>query len=221
MMSFREWIQCSIIWDLARVIKLSRTKKKWRKRNKHNETMPVNNFDVNLVEVGKATYGDLNVITFGNSTRLHIGNYVSISRDVSFFLDAEHYTNHISTYPFKVKCLKENSEAFSKGDIFIDDDCWIGYGSKIMSGVRVGKGAIVAAGSVVTKDVPAYSIVGGIPAKVIRYRFGEKIRNDIGKIDYRLFDNEYIQNHIDILYKDVTLINENEIYELISQERED
>ena len=57
--------------------------------------------------------------------------------------------------------LGENSEAMSKGDITVDNDVWIGYGATIMSGVHIGQGAIVAAGAVVTKDVPPYAIVGG------------------------------------------------------------
>ena len=56
----------------------------------------------------------------------------------------------------------------------IEDDVWVGHGATIMAGVKIGRGAIIAAGSVVTKDVPAYAIVGGIPAKLIRLRFNEQ-----------------------------------------------
>ena len=104
-----------------------------------------------------------------------IGNYISIAQNVHFLLDVEHFANHISTYPFKVKLLhSQKSESFSKGDIIIDDDVWIGYGATILSGVRIGQGAVVATGAVVTSDVPPYAIVGGVPAKVIKYR-NEKI----------------------------------------------
>ena len=76
----------------------------------------------------------------------------------------------MSTYPFRVKILRScTSEAFSKGDIVIGDDVWIGYGAIIMSGVHVGQGAIIAAGSVVTKDIPDNAIAVGVPAKVVKY----------------------------------------------------
>lgn len=211
MLSFKQWLRCSVIWDVARAFKLSRTRVQWRKENLHNETVPMNNFNIDLVSVGKGTYGELNIVTFGDNTKLHIGNYVSISRDVVFFLDAEHYTNHISTYPFKVKCLEENSEAFSKGDIFVGDDCWIGYGSRIMSGVHIGKGAIIATGSVVTKDVPDYSIVGGAPARIIKYRLSEENINKIRGINYDTLDAETVKNNIDILYADLDAISKEEI----------
>lgn len=80
---------------------------------------------------------------------------MSIAQEVAFILDAEHYTDHLSTYRFKVKFLHiVNEEAFGKGNICIDDDVWIGYRSIIMSRVNIGKGSVIAAGSVVTKDVP-------------------------------------------------------------------
>lgn len=91
-----------------------------------------------MVEVGKASYGDLNIISFANNAKLIIGTFVSIAQEVSFILDAEHYTNHLSTYPFKVKYLGiEKQEAFSKGNIVVEDDVWIGYRSTIMSGVHI------------------------------------------------------------------------------------
>ena len=117
--------------------------------------------------MGKATYGELNVVQFANSHCLKIGDFVSIAQEVVFLLDSEHYTKHLSTFPFKVKYLGvEKEEAFGKGDIIVDDDVWLGFRSTIMSGVHIGQGAIVAAGSLVTKDVPPYAIVGGYRHKL-------------------------------------------------------
>ena len=125
-----------------------------------------------MVEVGKASYGDLNIISFANNAKLIIGTFVSIAQEVSFILDAEHYTNHLSTYPFKVKYLGiEKQEAFSKGNIVVEDDVWIGYGAIIMSGVTIANGCIIAAGSIVTKDTEPYSIYAGNPAKKVKDRF--------------------------------------------------
>lgn len=73
-------------------------------------------------------------------------------------------------------CLqKVKHEATSKGDIVVKDDVWIGYGSIILSGVHIGQGAVIAAGSVVSHDVPPYAIVGGVPARLIKYRFSEEM----------------------------------------------
>ena len=72
----------------------------------------------------------------------------------------------------------------------IEDDAWIGHGAILMSGVRIGRGAIVAAGSVVTKDVPRYAIVGGVPAKVIRYRFNEEQQREHDRVLDELIKSE-------------------------------
>lgn len=215
MVNLRDMFECSVMKMLGKQFKLERTRIKWRKKNKHNSTMPMNNFPISLVDVGKETYGELNIVTFGDSTKLSIGNYVSISQNVYFFLDSEHYTKHISTFPFKVKMLKSvKSEAFSKGDIIVSDDVWIGFGSMIMSGVRIGKGAIVAAGSIVTKDVPEFAIVAGIPAQVIKYRFDDTTMKKIRRIDYTKLSKESIADNIELLYRDAYLLSEDDIKKL-------
>lgn len=174
--------------------------RKWAEANAHNFTVPYNMFDQELVTVGKASYGALCVISFGNSAHLKIGNYVSIAGDVQFILEAEHYTDHISTFPFKVRIMGNQTEATSKGDIIVDDDVWIGQRALIMSGVHIGQGAIIASGAVVTKDVPPYAIVGGVPARIIRFRFSEKIIKELLKIDYSMLSYEMIREHVDDLY---------------------
>ena len=78
---------------------------------------------------------------------------------------------------------------------------WIGVRSTILSGVTIGQGAVIAAGSVVTKDVPSYAIVAGVPAKVIRYRFeegeqGEMLRQEMRKIDYSMLEKATITKHL-------------------------
>lgn len=185
--------------------KRNRMRRIWRKKNEHNDTWPVNVFDSEIVSIGENTYGELRIITFSDKNKLRVGNYVSIAQNVSFLLDTEHYLNYISTYPFKVKIEgAEEAEAFGKGDIIIDDDVWIGYGATILSGVHIGQGAVVAAGAVVTKDVPPYVIVGGVPAKVIKYRFSDEIIQELLKIDYSRLDKKMIVAHIDDFYEELT-----------------
>ncbi len=189
-----------MIYTMRQYIAKKKHIKKWRKLNKHNETYPSNIFNIENVVVGNKTYGDLYV---GNDTnsKLMIGNYVSIGGNVFFLLGLEHRSDTISTYPFKTKVLRTQPvEAVSKGDIVIDDDVWLADNVTILSGVHIGQGAIVAAGSVVTKDVPPYAVVGGVPAKIIKYRFEPKMIAELIRIDYGKLCREDIEKHIDDLY---------------------
>lgn len=115
-------------------------------------------------------------------------------------MSGEHSITGIMTYPL-IDDVKINSR--SKGAIIVDDDVWIGYGATIMSGVHIGQGAVVAAGAVVTKDVPPYAIVGGVPAKVIKYRFEPEMIEELLKIDYGKLTKEDIAKHIDDLYTEL------------------
>lgn len=177
-------------------------RKKWRKCNSHNGTSLKEPFNFNQVKVGNFTYGALHVILDNDVNRLKIGNFCSIAPDVVFIPGSEHCLKTISTFPFKVKCLGQmEGEAISKGDIIVEDDVWIGYRATIMSGVHIGQGAVVAAGAVVTKDVPPYAIVGGVPAKVNKYRFSDDIISELLKIDYSKLDSTMIENNLDCLYR--------------------
>jgi tetrahydrodipicolinate N-succinyltransferase len=115
-------------------------------------------------------------------------------------LGGEHKVDGISTFPFKVKCFGYEMEAGSKGDIIIGDDVWLCTNAIICSGIKIGQGAVVAAGAVVTKDVEPYAIVGGNPAKVIKYRFGEKIRNKLQEIDLIKLIDSFKKEDINDIY---------------------
>lgn len=95
----------------------------------------------------------------------------------------------------------------SKDNITVGDDVWIGYRSTILSGVQIGQGAIVAAGSVVTKDVPPYAIVGGVPAKVIKYRFPQEVIDKLVKADYSRLTSEKISKNLNEMYLPLTADN--------------
>lgn len=180
--------------------------KRWKYRNKHNETYAKTKFDISKVTVGKATYGELNVLTFNDSNILRIGNYCSIGPNTWFVVSAEHFLDHISTFPFKAKLNKgQELEGLSKGDIIVEDDVWIGCNATILSGVHVGQGAVIAAGAVVTKDVPNYAIVGGVPAHVIKYRFDKRVREVLTNLDFSRLDNQRIQKYSSELYGRVNI----------------
>ena len=110
--------------------------------------------------------------------KLIIGKFCALARGVKFIMNgANHKISGISTYPFYIfgqgweNAMPAAEELPYKGDTEIGNDVWIGYEALFMPGVKIGHGAIISSRSVVTGDVPAYAIVGGNPAKVIRYRF--------------------------------------------------
>lgn len=117
--------------------------------------------------------------------KLHIGNYVCIGAESIILMGGNntHRSDWFSNYPFAEKIV----EAYqSKGDTVIKDAVWIGMRAVIMPGVTIGEGAVIAANSVVTKDVEPYAIVGGNPAKVIRKRFTDEVITEL--LAMRLYD---------------------------------
>ncbi len=197
-------IKSTAIWDAIQYIKLNSFKRKWIRANKHNGTIPNNEFDFDTASVGNYSYGELNVVSFNNKSHLRIGNFVSIAQNVVFMLDVEHFTNHISTFPFRVKVLESvKDEAHSKGDIVIGDDVWIGYGATVMSGVHVGQDAVIATGAVVTKNIPPFEVWGGVPAKFIKKRFPDEMIEDISKVDFSALTPDIVREMESILYTPV------------------
>lgn len=192
--------------ELFYTIRLVRHQIKWRKINTHNNTVINSIINNNRIRVGKNTYGKLNVIAYntnGNS-KLVIGNFCSISSTAIFMLGGGHNLRYISSYPFKNKILGMD-ESIEKGDIVIDDDVWIGENATVMSGVHIGQGAVVGACSLVTKDVPDYAVVVGVPAKILRYRFDDMIIRELRKIDFAKLNEDWIKENIDIFYREVDL----------------
>ncbi|PIP53334.1 hypothetical protein COX08_01545 [Candidatus Beckwithbacteria bacterium CG23_combo_of_CG06-09_8_20_14_all_34_8] len=118
---------------------------------------------------------------------------------------ANHKVSGFSTYPFSIfgngweKVMPKMNELTNKGDTVIGNDVWIGYDALFMPGVKVGDGAIIAAKSVVTKDVPAYAIVGGNPAKIIRMRFDERIVALLLQLKWWDWDKKKITQNLEVL----------------------
>lgn len=117
-----------------------------------------------------------------NRERLVIGKYCSIACGAKFiFTSANHTRTSLSTYPFGIFFndwdlpVSEITSCWdNKGDIVIGSDVWIGYHATILQGVTIGDGAIIGARAVVSRDVPPYTVVGGVPARPIRRRFDEE-----------------------------------------------
>ena len=169
--------------------------KQWRRKNQHNFTNIGTAINQNLVSVGNYSYGTIHVLAATDENKLKIGSFCFFVNEATFMLSLDHRTDSLSTYPFKKMIFAEGEEATSKGDIVISDDVWIGYNAIVMSGVTIGQGAVVAAGAIVTKDVPPYAIVAGVPAKVVKYRFSEELINELKKIDYSQITKEMLEEH--------------------------
>lgn len=104
-----------------------------------------------------------------------IGRFTSIGQNVKMFCGGYHRVDWVTTSPIH----EGDPCTYSKGPVEIGSDCWVGHSAVFMSGVKVGHGAVVGAFSVVTKDVEPYAIVGGNPAKFIRFRFSEEQRKKL------------------------------------------
>ncbi|WP_234117306.1 CatB-related O-acetyltransferase [Clostridium hydrogenum] len=138
-----------------------------------------------------------------NNDKLIIGKFCSIACNAKFiFNSANHTLKSLSTYPFPIfdeewdSSMKITEAWDNKGDIVIGNDVWIGFDAVIMSGVHIGDGAIIGTRALVTKDVPPYSIVGGVPAKIIRKRFNDSIINDLIKINWWDWDIKKISGKL-------------------------
>lgn len=190
---------------------------KWRELNSHNETVKLTRFNNENVSVGRSTYGELYVLNHNTDEKLRIGSFCSIAPEAAFILNSDHSTKTLSSYPYKVKVAKTAEfEALSKGDIVIEDDVWIGFRSTILSGVHIGQGAVIAAGSVVTRDVPPYTIVGGTPARVIKKRFSDDVTEFLLTLDYSGLDDEIVRNHLDEIYTEIDGLSLEEVRTLFA-----
>lgn len=139
-----------------------------------------------------------------SKVKLILGKFCAIAAETRFIMTGDHKLDAISSYPFPIfKMGWERAFQISdlpvKGDIVVGSDVWFGYSSLIKGGVTIGHGAIVAAGAVVIKDVPPYTIVGGNPAKVVKQRFDDTTIERLLQIAWWDWDIAKINRHLGLI----------------------
>lgn len=147
----------------------------YRANEKFNERYPD-------YKIGRGSYGVPIVHDWHEGSTLNIGSYCSISANVQIFLGGHHRADWVTTYPFPAflpQAAHIPEFSGTRGDVDIGSDVWLCANCIILSGVRIGHGAVIANGAVVTRDVPAYAIVAGNPARVVRWRFDERTRDEL------------------------------------------
>jgi virginiamycin A acetyltransferase len=163
--------------------------------------------------IGDYTYYDdfEDVANFEKNVKYHfdfigdqliIGKFCMIASDVTFIMNgANHLTQSISSYPFTIfghdwtKAMEGKSYP-NKGNTIVGNDVWIGYNATILPGITIGDGAIIAANTTVSKNVPPYSIVGGNPSKIIKKRFSDEKIETLLELKWWDWDIEKITKHV-------------------------
>ena len=161
--------------------------------------------NIHLWHANRGTYFDrhVNIITWSDQYKVHLGKYNSIGRDCNFFLHANHRADWVTTTsqllgpvtPEIADMHMNMGHPTCKGDIHVGNDVWIGATSTIMSGITIGDGAIIGAGSMVTKDVPPFAIVAGNPSKIVKYRFTEEQIEKLLQISWWDWEEDKIKDN--------------------------
>jgi hypothetical protein len=154
------------------------------------------------VVYGTRTYGVPTIYEFQDDpTRLIVGHYSAVGGN--YLLGGQHPPDHVTGYPlrfqFGLEGAGRDGNPVPGGDTRLGSDVWTGFGSWIFGGVTIGDGAIVATGAVVTKDVPPYAIVGGVPARILRYRHTEEQRASLLEIRWWDWSESEVRDAVPLL----------------------
>ncbi|HEY3325665.1 MAG TPA: CatB-related O-acetyltransferase [Novimethylophilus sp.] len=132
-----------------------------------------------MFSMGICTYGVPNVRHWDKISNLTIGSYTSIAQNVEIYLGGNHHTEWLTSYPFPAffpERSKHKNYGIIPRDVIIGSDVWLCDDCKILPGITIGHGAVVATGAIITKNVEPYAVMAGNPAKVVKWRFDEPTR---------------------------------------------
>ena len=157
---------------------------------------------------GEYSHGAVSVLYWSPENTIKIGKFCTFGANIIVYLGGNHDPNRLTTYPFgyintdvfnNISNESRCSVLTSKGPVKIGNDIWIGSNVRIMSGVTIGDGAVIANNSHVVKDVAPYSIVGGNPARFIRYRFTEAQIKSLLEIKWWNWTDEKINQNLSMI----------------------
>jgi acetyltransferase-like isoleucine patch superfamily enzyme len=185
-------------YDVLRMLPAERRSRWSRFRKVHA------GFSNDRLDMGRHSYGSPLIATFpGDTGRVRIGSFTSIALDVILMDGGNHRLDWVTTFPLRARLGLPGAYAdghpTSKGDIEIGNDVWIGMAACVMSGVKIGNGAVVAGHSVVAKDVRAYAVVAGNPAREIRRRFSDEQIDALERIAWWDWPDEKIADCVEAL----------------------
>lgn len=151
----------------------------------------------NKVTWGRHTYMGEIEVRGGWEKCIKIGAFCSLATHIVFNCRPQHNYKRVSTFPFRTKMLEQGEvDSFYKGGIIIGNDVWVGDGVVILDGVSIADGAVLGAHAVITKNVEPYAIVGGNPARVIKYRFTPKQIQDLLQIAWWDWSDDLIKERV-------------------------
>ena len=160
-----------------------------------------------ILTIGKRSYiAEAQIESTGIDAHILIGNYCSIGHDVHFHINTQHDYQMVSTFPWNNpynKVFDYQGKNKTKNQILIGHDVWIGRGAVLQGGIKIGNGAVIASNAVVTKDVEPYAIVGGNPARLIKYRFSSTIIERLNQIKWWYWQDEKILKEKDKITGDI------------------
>ncbi len=157
-----------------------------------------------LLTIGSHSYGVPAIAYYdGDTARVSIGDWTAIARDVEIMPGGNHRIDTVASFPLRRRLgmpgYENDGTPWSKGDVAIGSDVWIGRGARILGGVAIGHGAVVAAWSVVTRDVDPYTVVAGVPARPIKGRFDEATVEALLRIAWWEWPEDKIRDRAELL----------------------
>lgn len=167
------------------------------------ENKPVLFESNSVINSGKESYHNGNFIVKGSGS-LYIGNYCAFGNNIKIILSNHNYNYASIQYTFYYKRFGKLPYRNKRGKTIIGSDVWIGDNVIILPNVKIGNGVCIGAGSIVTKDIPSYTVCAGVPAKILKYRFSEDKIKELLEIKWWNWSDEKINKNRDFFFKSIT-----------------